>query len=110
MNSFNHYAYGAVGDWMYRTIAGIQPDPGNPGYSHVTFAPQPGGGLTSARASYRSRERDISTDWKLDARGDMRLSLTVPANTTATVRLPAPGATPSPRAGRRRSRPTVCGS
>ncbi|MET8318543.1 family 78 glycoside hydrolase catalytic domain [Micromonospora sp. NPDC005189] len=91
MNSFNHYAYGAVGDWMYRTVAGIQPDAGNPGYSHLTFAPQPGGDLTSAKASYRSAYGTIGSDWKLDARGDMRLSLTLPANTTATVRLPAPG-------------------
>ncbi|MEV0810879.1 family 78 glycoside hydrolase catalytic domain [Micromonospora sp. NPDC050200] len=91
MNSFNHYAYGAVGDWMYRTVAGIQPDSGNPGYTHLTFAPQPGGGLTSARASYRSAQGVIGSDWNLDARGDMRLRLTVPANTTATVRIPAPG-------------------
>ncbi|MFI6263848.1 family 78 glycoside hydrolase catalytic domain [Micromonospora sp. NPDC051006] len=91
MNSFNHYAYGAVGDWMYRTVAGIQPDPDHPGYAHLTFAPQPGGGLTSARASYRSMYGVIGSDWDLDARGDLRLRLTVPANTTATVRVPAPG-------------------
>ncbi|MFG2053164.1 family 78 glycoside hydrolase catalytic domain [Micromonospora sp. NPDC048930] len=91
MNSFNHYAYGAVGDWMYRTVAGIQPDPGNPGYAHLTFAPQPGGGLTSARASYRAAQGVIGSDWDLDARGDLRLRLTVPGNTTATVRIPAPG-------------------
>ncbi|WP_220090781.1 alpha-L-rhamnosidase [Micromonospora saelicesensis] len=91
MNSFNHYAYGAVGDWMYRTVAGIQPDAANPGYAHVTFAPQPGGNLTSAKASYRSAYGTIGSDWDLDARGDMRLRVTVPANTTATVRFPAPG-------------------
>ncbi|MER7441480.1 family 78 glycoside hydrolase catalytic domain [Micromonospora avicenniae] len=90
MNSFNHYAYGAVGDWMYRTVAGIQPDPGSPGYTHLTFAPQPGGGLTSARASYRAAQGAIGSDWSLDARGDMRLRLTVPANVTATVRIPTP--------------------
>ena len=91
MNSFNHYAYGAVGDWMYRTIAGIQPDPRNPGYGHVTIAPRPGGSLTWAKASYRSVHGGIRTDWKLDERGDLRLNVTVPANTTATVRVPAPG-------------------
>ncbi|WP_406104649.1 family 78 glycoside hydrolase catalytic domain [Micromonospora globbae] len=90
MNSFNHYAYGAVGDWMYRTVAGIQPDPANPGYAHLTFAPQPGGGLTSARATYRAAQGDIGSDWSLDDRGDMRLRLRVPANVTATVRVPAP--------------------
>ncbi|MGN9777597.1 family 78 glycoside hydrolase catalytic domain [Micromonospora sp. H33] len=91
MNSFNHYAYGAVGDWMYRTVAGIQPDPENPGYAHLTIAPRPGGNLTWARASYRSVHGVVRTDWKLDERGDMRLNLSVPANTTATVRVPAPG-------------------
>ncbi|MFJ8581734.1 family 78 glycoside hydrolase catalytic domain [Micromonospora sp. NPDC093277] len=90
MNSFNHYAYGAVGDWMYRTVAGIQPDAANPGYAHLTIAPQPGGDLTWARAAYQSAQGRISTDWKRDERGDLRLNVTVPGNTTATVRLPAP--------------------
>ncbi|MBE1488438.1 family 78 glycoside hydrolase catalytic domain [Plantactinospora soyae] len=90
MNSFNHYAYGAVGDWMYRTVAGIQPDAANPGYAHLTIAPQPGGNLRSAKASYRSVHGTIGTDWRLDDQGQLRLSVTVPGNTTATVRIPAP--------------------
>jgi hypothetical protein len=89
MNSFNHYAYGAVGDWMYRTVGGIRPDDAAPGYRHVTIAPQPGGGLTSARAAYRSRYGQFVSDWKLDAAGQMALDVTVPGNTTATVHVPA---------------------
>lgn len=89
MNSFNHYAYGAVGDWMYRTIGGIRPDDAAPGYRHVTIAPQPGGGLTSARATYRSRYGQFVSDWKLDAAGQMSLDVTVPGNTTATVEIPS---------------------
>ncbi|MDR6319701.1 family 78 glycoside hydrolase catalytic domain [Actinoplanes couchii] len=89
MNSFNHYAYGAVGDWMYRTIGGIRPDDTAPGYRHVTIAPRPGGGLTAARAAYRSRYGRIVSDWTLDRAGQMSLSVTVPGNTTATVQIPA---------------------
>jgi len=88
MNSFNHYAYGAVGDWMYRTIGGIRPDDAAPGFRHVTIAPQPGGGLTSARATYRSRYGQFVSGWKLDAAGQMSLDVTVPGNTTATVEIP----------------------
>jgi alpha-L-rhamnosidase len=89
MNSFNHYAYGAVGDWMYRTVAGIQPDADHPGWAHLTVAPQPGGGLTWAKTSYESIRGTIATDWSLDAEQQLRLEVTVPGNTTATVRIPA---------------------
>ena len=89
MNSFNHYAYGAVGDWMYRTIGGIQPDDAAPGYRHFTIAPRPGGGLTSARATHRSRYGQIVSSWKLDPAGQMSLDVSVPGNTTATVEIPA---------------------
>src|SRR5204863_9466797 len=51
MNSFNHYAYGAVGDWMYRVVAGLNSDPAQPGYKHIIVRPQPGGGFTFARAT-----------------------------------------------------------
>ena len=57
MNSFNHYAYGAIGEWMYRVVAGLELDPREPGYKHVLVQPQPGGGLTSAEA----RPPDAST-------------------------------------------------
>ena len=54
MNSFNHYAYGAVGDWMYEVVGGIDIDPADPGYKHILIQPQPGGGITSVRVSHNS--------------------------------------------------------
>jgi alpha-L-rhamnosidase len=87
MNSFNHYAYGAIGRWMYDTIAGLAIDPTRPGYRHVLIAPQPGGDLTHARASLRSIGGPIETGWTLD--GDQfRLDVSLPPNVTATVTLP----------------------
>ena len=52
MNSFNHYSFGAVAEWMYRNIAGIQPDVKKPGFSGIIIRPVPGGGLTFAKAEY----------------------------------------------------------
>ena len=87
MNSFNHYAYGAIGDWMYQVVAGIDVDPQAPGYKHILIQPQPGGGLTHARASHNSLYGKVTSAWEMK---DDRFELTVeiPANTRATVRLP----------------------
>jgi alpha-L-rhamnosidase len=87
MNSFNHYAYGAIGRWMYDTIAGLALSPTRPGYGHVNIAPQPGGNLTWANASIRSLHGPISTAWTLDG-GRFTLTAQLPPNTTATVSLP----------------------
>ncbi len=88
MNSFNHYAYGAIGDWMYRVVAGIDTAADAPGYKHILIRPQPGGGLTHVRASLRTLYGEIVSAWQLtDA--DFRLQVTVPPNTRATVRIPA---------------------
>ena len=54
MVSFNHYAYGAVAEWLHTTVAGLRPDPADPGYHHVLIEPRPGGGLTHASASLES--------------------------------------------------------
>lgn len=86
MNSFNHYAYGAIGDWMYRNIGAISN--GSPGYKHSIIAPKPGGGLSFASGSYESVYGTIATDWKLDGK-DFTLDVTIPENTTSTVVLPA---------------------
>jgi alpha-L-rhamnosidase len=86
MNSFNHYAYGAIGDWLYRVVAGIEVDPDAPGYKHILIQPQPGGGLTHAAATLRSMYGEVGSEWELSD-GRFRLIATVPANTTATVRL-----------------------
>jgi alpha-L-rhamnosidase len=87
MNSFNHYAYGAIGEWLYRVVAGIEVDPDAAGYKHILLQPQPGGGLTRVAATLRSMHGEIGSEWEL-ADGRFRLIATVPANTTATVRLP----------------------
>jgi alpha-L-rhamnosidase len=88
MNSFNHYAIGAVGEWMYRTILGINPDETKPGYKHFTIRPVPGGGLSYAKGIYHSIRGEIKSAWKLD--GDtFSLEITVPPNTAATVYVPA---------------------
>ena len=88
MNSFNHYAYGAIGDWLYRVVAGIELDPAEPGYKHVLFQPQPGGGLTHARATLDSPYGLVASAWDLTEAG-LHLRVTVPPNAHATVRLPA---------------------
>ena len=87
MNSFNHYAYGAIGEWMYRVVAGIELDEGHPGYKHILIQPQPGGGLTFANASVESMYGHVASGWKI-ADGKFTLNAEVPPNTTATVRLP----------------------
>jgi alpha-L-rhamnosidase len=87
MNSFNHYAYGAVGDWMYRDMAGIDIDPGNPGYKHLLVHPMPGGGFTSVKAAHESMYGRVASGWTLD-NGTFALTVDVPANTHATIRLP----------------------
>jgi alpha-L-rhamnosidase len=88
MNSFNHYAYGAVGDWMYRVMAGIEIDPDEPGYQHVLVQPRPGGGFTNVKASHDSPYGTVGSAWTLDASGAFTLSADVPPNTHATIRLP----------------------
>lgn len=84
MNSFNHYAYGAVGDWMYRTIGGIAPDPLAPGYKSIVFQPRPGGGITWARQTLETPYGPTALSWRLDG-GTMDLELVVPPNTTARL-------------------------
>jgi alpha-L-rhamnosidase len=87
MNSFNHYAYGAIGDWMYRVMAGIEIDPAAPGYKHSLIQPQPGGGFSSVKASHQTMYGKVSSAWKLKD-GSFELGVEIPANTRATVRLP----------------------
>ncbi|HKA58659.1 MAG TPA: family 78 glycoside hydrolase catalytic domain, partial [Gemmatimonadales bacterium] len=84
MNSFNHYAFGAVGDWMYRTIGGISLDPTAPGGKRIRIAPRPGGGLTHARASLETPYGKVSSSWQLGER-DFVLQASVPPNTTGDV-------------------------
>ncbi|PWH12671.1 MAG: hypothetical protein DDG60_12195 [Anaerolineae bacterium] len=87
MNSFNHYAYGAVGTWMYENIGGIRPHPAHPGFQHFILNPQPGGGLTYARAEYNSVHGKIISQWKIED-GQFIWNFTIPPNTTADVIMP----------------------
>jgi alpha-L-rhamnosidase len=89
MNSFNHYAYGSCGQWMFSTMAGI--DAEEPGFQRIAIHPQPGGGITFAKASYLSAHGRIASAWRQDAKG-FSLDVTIPANTTATVVVPAKNA------------------
>lgn len=85
MDSFNHYALGAVGEWMYRVIGGINIDPAAPGYRHILIQPQPGGGLTWARASHVTPYGTVSSSWRIES-GAFHLHVEIPPNTTATIR------------------------
>ena len=64
MNSFNHYAYGAVGESMYSRVAGLGVDERAPGYKHVIIAPLPGGTLTSASARHESMYGPVASVWQ----------------------------------------------
>ncbi len=85
MVSFNHYAAGAVGDWLYRRVAGIEPTSG--GYREFRVAPQPGGGLASAEAEVRTPYGTASSAWRI-AGGRFHLTVRVPVSTTCIVSLP----------------------
>ncbi len=78
MNSFNHYAYGAIGDWMYRVMAGIDIDEAAPGYKHIVIQPQPGGGFTSVKASHKSLYGEVASAWTRDG-STFTLTTDVPA-------------------------------
>ncbi|MHA1563692.1 MAG: glycoside hydrolase family 78 protein [Alphaproteobacteria bacterium] len=88
MNSLNHWALGSVGEWIWRNVVGLNPDDNKPGWKHFIIAPRPGGGVTWARGQYNSIRGTIICDWRLE-KDNFRLDVTVPANTTATVYLPA---------------------
>jgi alpha-L-rhamnosidase len=88
MNSFNHYAIGAVGEWIVRTILGISPDESRPGYRHVIIRPRVGGDLTWARGVYCSIRGPISVAWSITD-GQLTIDLALPPNVTASVWLPA---------------------
>ena len=90
MNSFNHYAIGAVAEWMYRVILGINNDDDHPGYEHFVLHPVPGGGLTWANGSYNSIRGKIEISWRTDGL-TFTENVTIPANTSATVYVPAKG-------------------
>jgi alpha-L-rhamnosidase len=86
MNSFNHYAFGAVGDWMYRTVGGLAP--AAPGYQRVLVAPRPGDGVPSAVSDLVTPYGRTRSDWRKEG-SRFTLQVVIPPNATATVRVPA---------------------
>ena len=85
MTSFNHYALGAIVDWLVQVVGGIRP--AQPGFAEIRFAPRPGGGLQWARTSYRSQHGDILCSWHIE-RLEIVVELTVPAGVQATLSAP----------------------
>lgn len=88
MNSFNHYAYGAVGDWLYRVVLGMEIDEKDPGYHHAMISPQTGDAFDFAEGSYESVYGTLKVRWEKGENADSRrLYITVPHNAAATIRL-----------------------
>lgn len=88
MNSFAHYSFGAVCQWMFENIGGIQTE--EPAFGHIILKPQPGGRLTWAKTAYQSIRGPIRTAWEIKD-GRFLCDVSIPANTTATLYLPAAG-------------------
>ncbi len=88
MNSFNHYAYGAIGDWLYRSVAGIDTDEKGAGYKRIIIRPQPGEGLSWAEGSLETMYGTVRSRWEKAENGRMAIRVTIPANTTAEIVLP----------------------
>ena len=82
MNSFNHYAYGAIGDWMYRVSAGIETV--TPGYKNLLIEPRPAKNLSYARAAFESPYGSVASGWERK-NGKILINVTIPANTKATI-------------------------
>jgi len=93
MNSYNHYAFGSVIAWVYRYAAGIDTTPDSPGFKEIVVHPHLDSRMTAARAEYESVYGKIVSDWNGTPAGPFSLKVTIPANTSAKIFLPAiPGA------------------
>ncbi len=87
MNSFNHYAYGVVCEWIWETVAGIASDVSQPGFKHIVMKPVPDKRLGYVKAEYKSAAGVIKSEWKYE--GDKWIwNFTVPEGATASVTLP----------------------
>jgi alpha-L-rhamnosidase len=87
MNSFNHYAYGAIGQWMVERLAGLAPDPAHPGYKHFFVRPLIAPQLDWARAELETAYGKASSSWKKEG-GKVIMEVVVPPNTIATIEFP----------------------
>jgi len=88
MNSFNHYAYGAIGDWLYRKVIGIDMDEQYPAYKKSIINPLPGEALTYAKGKLETMYGTIASSWTKRDDGTMEVEVTIPSNTTAEIILP----------------------
>jgi alpha-L-rhamnosidase len=86
-NSFNHYAYGAIGKWLYASVAGLTYDENKPGYKNIIFAPIPGGSLSHASAWHETPYGRASSSWKI-SENRMEWQVEIPANATGTLVFP----------------------
>jgi alpha-L-rhamnosidase len=91
MNSFNHYSYGAIGDWMYRAVVGLDTYEDGVGYKHIKVMPHIGAGLSKASATLQTYYGELSSGWKTD-NGNITLDVEIPSNTTANIYIPATNA------------------
>lgn len=91
MNSFNHYAYGAIGHWLYSAVAGLQIDEAKPGYKHTVIQPHLGRNLDDAKAELMTGYGRLASHWQLSDEA-LTLAVTIPPNTAATSILPLPDA------------------
>jgi alpha-L-rhamnosidase len=87
MNSFNHYALGSIGEWLYRTVAGIGQSAASVGYDEIVIAPVPGGRVWWASGGYESIRGRVAVRWELNGRG-LVLDVEIPPGRPAVVRLP----------------------
>ncbi len=109
MNSFNHYAYGAIGDWMYRKMVGIDTFEDGVGYKHIRIQPHIGGGFSHAAASLETYYGKISNEWKLE-NGNLKMDVSIPVNTVATVYVPAKAASEITESGKPVSNEQISGN
>jgi alpha-L-rhamnosidase len=86
MNSFNHYAYGAIGEWLVRVAGGLEIDEADPGYHHALIAPKLGGDFRFFKVSYESIYGTVASGWSVDD-DEVTISVQIPVNTTATLSL-----------------------
>ena len=87
MNSFNHYAYGSVAQWMYRTVAGIRSDEKSPAYKHFYISPIPDAKLGFVRCRLDTRNGTVTSGWTVESDGTVRYEFEVPEGATATVKI-----------------------
>lgn len=87
MTSFNHYALGAVADWLHKVVGGIQPL--EPGYAKVLYAPRPGQGIDWAKTSLATPHGLVASEWHLTTEGEIKYTVTIPAGVAAEIDLPS---------------------